>query len=169
MKTNKIIQYALASLIFIIPSGAMAFCPVCTVGVIAGVGLSRWLGIDDSVTSIWIGALIVSLIYFTEKWLDEKKIKFSGRLIIDSIVYYALILVPLMKLDITGHPHNKLFGVDKIILGVIIGSVFFIGGYFLDLLLKKSNKGKAYFPFQRVVVPISILVILSMIFYLMTR
>lgn len=35
---------------------AQAVCPVCTVAVGTGVGLSRWLGVDDTITGLWLGA-----------------------------------------------------------------------------------------------------------------
>lgn len=40
----------------------MAICPVCTVAVGTDVGLCRWLGIDDVLSGIWIGGLIISMI-----------------------------------------------------------------------------------------------------------
>ena len=43
-------------------SAVKAICPLCVVAVGAGLGLSRWLGVDDVVSSIWIGALLVSMI-----------------------------------------------------------------------------------------------------------
>lgn len=42
-----------------------AVCPVCTVAVGAGVGFSRYLGIDDTIAGLWIGALIVSVSMWT--------------------------------------------------------------------------------------------------------
>jgi len=50
-------------------------CPVCTVGVIAGLGLSKWLGISDAVTGIWIGALLVVMSWWTFVWFFKKKSK----------------------------------------------------------------------------------------------
>ncbi|MBU2577676.1 hypothetical protein KKA69_02480 [Patescibacteria group bacterium] len=37
-----------------------AVYPVCTITVGAGLGISRWLGIDDSIPGLWIGGLILS-------------------------------------------------------------------------------------------------------------
>ncbi|MCX6758247.1 MAG: hypothetical protein NTX14_00895, partial [Candidatus Nealsonbacteria bacterium] len=48
---------------------ALAVCPICTVAVGAGLGLSRWFGIDDSISGLWIGGLIVSFILWTIDWL----------------------------------------------------------------------------------------------------
>ena len=56
---------------------SLAVCPVCTVAVGAGVGLSRWLGVDDLITGTWIGGLLVSMIWWTIDWLNKKNIRFS--------------------------------------------------------------------------------------------
>jgi len=46
---KKIIFSILAAIFanFLISTKVYAICPVCTVAVAGGVGLSRWLGIDD--------------------------------------------------------------------------------------------------------------------------
>lgn len=148
---------------------AYAICPVCTIAVGIGIGFSRWLGIDDTITGLWVGGLVVSLIMWTIFWFDKKEIYFKGRIIITSLCYYFILVVPLYYMGIIGHPLNKLWGVDKIVLGTIIGSIaFFLGGigYFY---LKKHNNNRAYFPFQKVVMPVAPLIILSMIFYFITK
>src|SRR3990172_4136169 len=55
---------------------ALAVCPVCTVAVGAGLGISRALGIDDTVTSVWIGGLILSMSFWLIDWLKKKKTEF---------------------------------------------------------------------------------------------
>ncbi len=50
--------------------------------VAAGIGLSRWLGIDDTITGLWIGGLIISLAIWTINWIIKKNIYFKGRKII---------------------------------------------------------------------------------------
>jgi len=152
-----------------LPIKALAICPLCAVAVGAGVGLSQWLGIDDSITGLWIGGLTVSLIMWTIGWLDSKNIRFKGRKIITTLAYYLLIVFPLYyPLAIIGHPFNKLWGIDKLILGVIFGSLAFFIGAMWYIYLKQKNKDHAYFPFQKVVMPIIPLIILSFIFYFIT-
>ncbi|MCL5433318.1 MAG: hypothetical protein M1524_04370 [Patescibacteria group bacterium] len=151
------------------PIKTYAFCPVCAVAVGAGVGLSRWLGIDDTVTGLWIGALTVSLIMWTINWLDQKKIKFIGRKIITTVTYYLLIVVPLFYTGIMGHPLNKLWGIDRLLIGIIVGSVAFLASVLLYEVLKKRNNGHSYFPSQKIVMPIGTLIILSLIFYFLTK
>ncbi|MFH1838453.1 MAG: hypothetical protein ABH808_03100 [Candidatus Kuenenbacteria bacterium] len=152
----------------------LAVCPVCTVAVGAGVGFSRWLGIDDIITGLWIGGLIISIIIWTESWLDKKNIRFKTRTTVTILGYYLLIIVPLYFIGILGNLQNRLlcfchFYLDKLLLGIIIGSFAF---WFMSLLyvyLKEKNQGKAYFPFQKIVMPILLLIILSIIFYYLTK
>ncbi|KKU63742.1 MAG: hypothetical protein UX88_C0023G0019 [Candidatus Woesebacteria bacterium GW2011_GWC2_47_16] len=66
----------LSPIIFLLsPKTALAVCPVCTVAVGAGLGVSRWLGIDDSVSGIWVGGLVVSLSFWFADWLTKKNLK----------------------------------------------------------------------------------------------
>ncbi|MEI6627162.1 MAG: hypothetical protein WCL61_01065 [bacterium] len=148
---------------------ALAVCPVCTIAVAGGVGLSRYLGIDDTIAGVWIGGLTVSMIMWTIDWLKAKKWNFKFYIPVTYLAYFAMIVVPLVWSDIIGHPLNKIWGVDKLLLGIILGSVAFyeFGSWYL--VLKAKNGGKAYFPFQKVVMPIAPLIILSIIFYFITR
>lgn len=150
-------------------SRVSAMCPVCTVGVIAGLGLSRWLGIDDTVSGLWIGGVTVSLSGWTVNWLKGKKINFKGMPIAVAVVYFASIIIPLYWKEIIGHPFNKLWGIDKLILGIMIGSIFFLLGAIVYKYIKLKNNGHAWFPFQKVVFPIGPLIILSVIFYFITK
>lgn len=147
---------------------ALAFCPICTFAVAGGVGLSRWFGIDDTVTGLWIGAFIVSTIMWTNNFLKSRGVKFFGFRAITAILYYALIFVPLYKYEILGHQLNRLWGIDKLVLGTVIGSVgFFIGVFSYNLI--KRKRGKAHFHFQKIVMAILPIIILSAIFYFVTR
>ncbi|MEI8054908.1 MAG: hypothetical protein WCH10_02770 [bacterium] len=144
---------------------AFAICPLCTFAVGAGIGLAQYLGIDDTITGIWVGGLVVSLIAWTIHWLDKKNVHFYGRKIFITIVYYALTIVPLYIYGIMGHALNKMWGIDKILLGIIVGSIIFFSGVISYGQLKKKNNDKAYFPFQKVIIPIWLLIILSIVFY----
>jgi hypothetical protein len=148
---------------------AQAVCPVCTVAVGVGVGLARSLGVDDTITGTWIGGLMVSLIFWTLNWFGKKGINFKFKKIITIIAYYGLIVVPLIWFDIVGHPLNKLWGVDKLMFGIIFGSVVFFAASFFYEYVKKRNDNRALFPFQKIVMPIVALLIVSGIFYLITK
>ena len=166
---KKILLLSFAMLGLFFSSTAKAVCPVCTIAVTACVGLARWLKIDDSISGLWIGGLIVSLIAWTIDYLNKKNIKFGGRKPLVVIGYYALIILPLYFTGIIGHPFNKCWGLDKLILGIIIGSVLFAAGTILHNYFKKKNNNKSYFPLQKVILPIIPLAIFSIIFYFLMR
>jgi len=148
---------------------AKAVCPVCTVAVVGGIGISRWLGIDDAITGVWIGGITVSLIIWNLDWFERKKINFYGKKIITTLVYLGLIIVPLYFIKDIWHPMNTLWGMNKLFLGILVGIVSFWNAADYYEYLKKKNGGHAYFPFQKVVMPISALLIFSIVFYFITK
>lgn len=151
---------------------ALAVCPVCIVAVGAGLGLSRYLGIDDTITGLWIGGLTVSMVCWTIDWA-QLKIKnqttqpYWNTLII--IVYYVMVAWPLYFKEFIGHPLNRIWGIDKLVLSITIGSLAFYSLSRLYLSIKKNNNGHAQFPFEKVILPVGGLLILSLFFYLLTR
>lgn len=148
---------------------AKAVCPVCVVAVGAGLGFSRWLGVDDVVSSIWIGAILVAVSLWTITALRKRNWGFRFDALIVFLAYYLLTFVPLYYAQIAWHPLNQIWGTDKIIFGATLGSVLFWLATELSLYLKKKNNGKVYFPYQKVVVPVVFLIITSLIFYFITK
>lgn len=163
---NKKILLFFSLFIFFFPQIIKAFCPVCTIAVGACVGLSRYLGVDDLISGVWIGGFLISLGIWTIDWLNKKKIRFFFRKPLILFTYYFLFIFPLSKIGLIGHPENKFLGIDKLIFGIISGSIIFLISIFFHNFLIKKNNGKSYFPFQKVVIPVLFLVALSLIFYL---
>lgn len=162
--------FLLMSAFFLLRAAAVsAICPVCTIAVGAGVGLAQWLGIDDIISGIWIGGLTVSMIAWTINWLDKKKWNFKSYKTTIVAAYYLLIVAPLYYSGLIGHPYNKFWGVDKILFGIVVGSIVFISAVRLYEYLKKKNNGHAHFAFQKVVMPVGFLLLASLLFYLLTR
>jgi hypothetical protein len=144
-------------------------CTVCTVAIIGGLGLSRWLKVDDTISGVWIGALLVTVIYYSIDWLRRLKIKFWGRDFLVAIIYYAAVFIPLYTEKIIGHPLNRIWGIDKLVVGTFFGTIIFIAAVIFYGWLKKKNGGHAHFPMEKVVIPILSLGIMSLIFYLITK
>ena len=145
-----------------------AVCPVCTVAVGAGVGVSRFIGIDDTITGIWIGALIVSSALWVISWIDKKNIKVRFRSLLVLASFYLVFVLPHYLWGFIGGSCDLLFGFDELLLGIIVGSFGFAIAVFLNKLLKEKNNGRVYFSYQKVVIPVLSLVIFSVIFYFMT-
>lgn len=153
----------------IFASHIYAVCPVCIITVGAGVGLSRWLKISDAITGLWIGGFVVSMIAWTISWLNKKEIKFKGRKIIAVLLYYAIVIIPLYYKGIIGSGANIVCGCDKLLFGIIIGSIAFFAGNIYYRHLKQKNGGRAHFPFQKVLMSALPLAILSLIFWIMIK
>jgi len=150
---------------------AQAVCPVCVVAVGAGLGLSEYLGIDDTIAGIWIGGLLVALIIWTINWLNKKNWLGDNkdwRDILIVVLYYGLTLWPLWGQGFIGNPANRFWGLDKLIIGIGAGSVgFLIMTLWYDKI--KKRRGRAYFPFQKVAMPVGALAVLSLVFYFLTN
>lgn len=145
-------------------------CPVCTVTVGAALGISRLLGVDDTVTGVWIGGLILSLSFVTINWLMARFPKLDRIItsIVVIILMYTLTLIPLYYTKFIGLPHNTFWGIDKIVFSVGIGSVVFLKGVYLDKLLRKKYE-KQFIQFQKVILPVAMLTIASVIFFFLTK
>lgn len=170
---NKKIKTILAGGLFLfglaLTVPTFAVCPVCAMTMICGIGLSRWLGVDDVVSGIWLGGLLISMIILFLRWLDKKQIFFRFRRLGVIILSYGFIFAILYGANLLGHSLNKFWGVDKLIFGIFSGSLAFWSGHLFSNFLKNKNQGKSYFPFQKVVLPASLLLILSLIFYELTK
>ncbi len=154
---------------FIFAEKVSAVCPICTITVGAGVGLSRWLGISDPIIGLWLGGFIASMISWTDSKLKEKKINFKGRSFLVVVSYYVFFITLLYSLGIIHNPINSLCfcELDELLFGIIAGSVTFCFASAWYVYLKEKNDNRAYFPFQKVVMPVSALLFLSLIFYLL--
>ncbi len=113
-------------------------CPVCTLAVGAGLGLSRYLGIDDMVSGIWAGALVISISFWLTDWLKKKNYKFP--IYLSVIFWTALTYIPLWKAGIIGHPFNVIWGIDKLIFGSIIGAATFLLAVYADKKVRKIKE-----------------------------
>lgn len=169
---KKIIKLTIPSLLSLISYLFLAFpvkavCPVCAVAVGAGLGLSRYFGIDDTISGLWVGGLILSMSLWTADWLHKRglKIKIKVLNIVSCVIYYAITIIPLFYSGIIGHPYNTIYGIDKLLFGIIIGSLVFLLALSLDKTVRRIN-GKQLFIYQKVAFPVLGLIIISLIFYL---
>ncbi len=154
----------LSSILFFLPIKASAFCPLCMVATGTITGILRYLGVDDAIVGLWLGAFTLSSVLMLNKFLIKrgKKIKFQLPLIF--IGSYALLLSTLYWADLL-NPYNKILGINKIIFGMIIGSLLILAGHNIDRFLRKQNQDKIFISHQKMIVAMGLLIIFSFIFY----
>jgi len=171
-KINKLIKALnigiLTLLSTLLMSGRVeAVCPVCVATAATGFGISEWLGISDLIPAIWMGALFSSASLWFINWGTKKGMPFKGFGVIIFATFYAITISLLQTLGMIGITGNIIFGIDKIIFGIIVGTIIFVGTTMHYEAFKKK-RGKALFPFQKVVVPATTLIIASLVFYFLT-
>lgn len=143
-----------------------AQCPVCIVTVGGGMFLAKKLGIDDFLVSLWISGLNTAIAF----WLASKiKNRVLSSPIVFSILLFGLTLFYFIFTNQTGSSTNRIFGLDKIIFGQSIGLLIWFLGIFIDRKSRKLNGDKILFPYQKVIFPISILIIFTLTFKLIFK
>lgn len=160
----------LFALVGLVPVPALAQCPVCAVGAVIGVGFARWLGVDDLISGTWVGGMMVALTAWTIVWLNKKNIRFKGRILLTTFVYYVLFLyLPLWlwAKDLLTNPLAMMWGVNKFFVGTILGSVVFFAANLWYRSIKRRHGGHAQFLFQKVVWPVGALLLLSAVLYVL--
>lgn len=142
-------------------------CPICTVGVAAGVGLSRWLKVDDVISGIWAGALILAVAIWTFKWI-AKRLNLSNfwKIVFFAIILIAWWLITFLPLHYSGWLDSncqKILGLNRLLFGSFAGLI--VSGLALGLenMIRRKRGGKAMFHFQKVVLPLAALLIISFI------
>jgi len=159
--------FAAIATILILPV-AQAVCPVCTVAVGAGLEGMRLLGVDDVITGIWAGGLSLSLFFWTAGWLKKHNVKSAFWQIVVPFVFYYGLLALVYALPSVQFGVNTLWGIDKFLLGIIVGTIAFYLGARWYVKIKRENGGHAKFAFQKVVVPLSFLIVATVVFWLIT-
>ena len=136
-------------------------CQICTLAVGAGLGLSRWLGVDDTVSGVWIGGFILSSSLWFYSWLSKKysRLHTTFYMLLTTALMYSLSLVTLAWTGVL---------INKLIMGIVVGSLTFLLGIWVDKKVRQI-KGKQLFNFQRVVFPIAFLLISSIIVWIITK
>ena len=68
-----------------------------------------------------------------------------------------------------GAAGNTILGMDRLLFGVIIGTAVFLFSMGSDWYLRKINQEQIVFKYQKVIIPLTQLVIASIIAYLLLK
>lgn len=140
---------------------AYAQCPACIVTVGGGLLIARKLGIDDLLVSIWISALNTAIALWIASSIKKKLL---NNQILWSLVFYIFTMVYLYYSKQLFQPKNTFLGQDKIIAGMTIGLLVTLFSTFIEKLIRKRNNNKVLFYYQKVMVPLTLLIIITIIF-----
>ncbi len=163
IKMKKLLFIILILGIFFITPAVYAHCPLCTAAVGIGVTTSRFYGLDDTISGLWIGALIASSALWINRLLKKQYIPLQSLVIL--ILSFAVTAIPLYYAKIIAiNSMNAVLGIDKLLFGMILGSLLMPAGVFISNLIKKKI-GKVAVPFQTILIIITLLVITSLVLF----
>lgn len=152
-----------------LPAPAKAVCPLCTVAIAGGLGVSRWLGIDDLITALWLGGVLLSSGFWLGSWLHTRWPVVPWPNALGSLLMILFTLPPLWWTHSIGLPGNTWGGYDKVIVGMVLGGGAFLAGFALDKLLRYLNNGQIIMYFQKVIVPVTMLTIMSLVLFFLKQ
>lgn len=140
-----------------LPKVALAHCPLCVAGAAAGITVTRWVGVDDSITGVWIAAFLGAMSFWTDSYI-RRKIKSPLVKPAVYILFFALTIWSFYKFQLVIRM-VQIFGLDKLTFGMVTGGIIF---YLVDQI-----KLKHYFNYQRIVISLGSMTLLSLAVYIL--
>lgn len=147
------------------PTPVGAHCPLCVAGAGIGLSLARVMGVDDSITGVWLAAFLgATSFYFTTFTL--RKIKFPFKKLTVYILIFASTLWSFYKFKLVDIHAGDVLGLHKLTFGMLSGAIMFYLVDIIDAYIIKKH-GKVYFPYQRMIVSLGGMLYLSMFNYIL--
>jgi uncharacterized membrane protein (DUF4010 family) len=162
--------FLLSSLFFtsVFSNSAMAHCPLCAAATGAAVVAARYYGVDDLIVSVLAGGFLMSTAYWFNNWLLKRN---KGKNYLPwqlEILILATFLSTLYTFQLTGLLGNsmyQIYGLDKLVVGLAIGSFITVAAFSLHDFLRKMHQNKNYLPFQAIVLAFAFMGIAIAAFY----
>lgn len=149
---------------------AFAHCPLCAAATGALVATTRVMGIDDAIVGTFVGAFTIATAFWLNNWLKKKTKReyLLGQPYILSAVFLVLTLVSMYGTGLLGAlpPLFWIIGMERLLFGILLGSVLSISSFEFHNLLRSLNKSKNHFPLQGIVLPIVVLLVADVALYL---
>ena len=165
--TKKIILLLVfASLLFAYAPEVHAHCPLCTAAVGTAAISAKYYGMDTSIIGLFIGAFGISTGLWIGRKIKKQYIKFQLPIVV--LLSFVLTVIPLMSVDNStiyapvlllgpaGSVLNKVYWINKILFGSIIGGAASLLGFWLHTYIKKV-RGSVLFPYQGIAITLTLL------------
>ncbi len=149
-----------------------AHCPLCTGAIGAGAVAAKYLGIDVSIIGLFVGAFGISTGLWFNKWLNGKLKKKYFKFQDHAIVFGSFLLtviplkgavsdniyLPLFWFGELGSLFNRIYWINKLIIGSVIGMAVTLLAFHIHNTVKRAH-GKVLFPFQGIAFTLIMLII----------
>lgn len=164
---KKILAFLSVPALFLaFPVSVSAHCPLCVAGAAAGLTLSRILGIDDSITGVWMAAFLGAMSFWTVNIIAAKvKFKISFLREIIYVLIFVLTIASFYQFKLVIRM-GDIFGFDKLTFGMVTGGIlFYLVDRVDDYLITKN--GKVFFPYQRIAVSLGSMIVWSLAIFIL--
>lgn len=144
-----------------------AQCPVCIVTVGGGLFIAKKLGVDDLLTALWISGLNVAISFWFVSFVKKPKLlknPFLWTVIMFFSTYAYLVATKQMY-----HKNNTFMHFDKVLVGLVAGTFIWLLGIGIDRLIRRYNNGKVLFFYQKVIIPLFLLLATSGLFAVLIK
>ena len=150
----------------IFPSAVYAHCPLCVAVAGAGLTLSRLLGVDDSITGVWLAAFLGATSLWLTNLIRKKYLSFKTEIIY--IVIFATTIFSFYRFGLVNEHNGLISNLPKLIFGMIVGGVVF---YLVDVAnaLIRKKVGRSLIAYQGVVVSLASMTLLSIFFFVLVN
>ncbi len=142
-------------------------CPICTVAIGAAVPIAQRLGVPADVVGLWAGALLTLLGYWLIKFFDARGWRFPGRNAL--LIGLSVAMIAFVYINEIQYNPCRYFGflsLDPVLFGAIVGMILFILTEKAYDYMKAKNGGHAHFPYEKVVLPVAVLALVSFLMML---
>lgn len=144
-----------------------AQCPVCIVTVGGGLFIAKKLGIDDLLTALWISGLNTAVSFWFVSFIKKPKV-LKNPLIWTAIMFFTTFIY-LATTKQMYHKNSTFLHIDKVLVGLVVGMAVWLLGIGIDKLIRKHNNGKVLFFYQKVIVPLFLLVATTGLFAVLIK
>lgn len=167
----KKIFFVLAAFVLLLADSAFAHCPLCTVGAGAAAAGAVWLGVDNIVIGIFLGAAALAMGLWFSKLVKKKYVPFQKWAI--SSFSFASIIIPVLPLmqgyssvyvslaGSYGSLLNRTYLINLFVVGSIIGAAIVAVAPSISGAITKK-RGKTV-PYQGIVLTFFLLAMASVI------
>ena len=144
-----------------------AQCPVCIVTVGGGLLIAKKLGIDNLLTALWISGLNTAISFWFVTFIKKPKILKNP--LLWTVIMFISTLVYFVTTKQMLHKNNTFLHVDKVLVGLVTGMVMWLIGIGIDKLIRKYNHGKVLFYYQKVIIPLFLLLATTGLFTILIK
>ena len=176
IKLNKIGLLFLFALL--LSKSTYAHCPLCTAGAAIAAGGAAWLGVNNIVIGLFIGAFAVSMGWWISNLIKKQYIPYQKFLIILSsflttVLPLTAIINNIFPIYISvsedyGSLLNRTYLINSFLLGSIIGGIIVSISPSISNLITRLRKGITI-PFQGIIITLSLTIITGVVIQLIVK